>query len=97
MTDMVNHPPHYTQGDVECIDAIKASMDRESYCGFLKGQVIKYLWRYEKKWNQKEDVEKAMFYLDKLHEAVSNDPQQMDMETAEAMTTKLKNADKVWL
>jgi hypothetical protein len=23
--DMVNHPPHYTQGDIECIDAIKAA------------------------------------------------------------------------
>lgn len=68
MEDMVNHPPHYTQGDVECIDAIKASMDPKEYIGFLKGQVIKYIWRFEKKNNPSEDLKKCRFYLKKLIE-----------------------------
>lgn len=64
--DMVNHPPHYTQGNIECIDAIESSMTPEEFAGFLKGQIIKYIWRYEKKWNPLEDLEKTNFYLDRL-------------------------------
>jgi len=44
--DIVNYPPHYTQGDVECIDAIKAATKHltgiEAFC---VGNVYKYLWR----------------------------------------------------
>lgn len=65
--DMVNHPPHYTQGDVECIDAIEASMTPEEFAGYLKGTALKYLWRFEKKWDPCQDVEKAMFYTSRLH------------------------------
>ena len=64
--DMVNHPPHYTQGKIECIDAMEASMDPVEFAGFLKGQVIKYIWRFEKKWNAVEDLKKASFYLERL-------------------------------
>ena len=64
--DMVNHPPHYTDGGVECIDAIRASMGDEAYEGFLKGQVMKYVWRYEKKRKPAEDLKKADWYLQRL-------------------------------
>ena len=37
MPDMVDHPPHYTVGEIECIDAIKASMSKPEYMGYLKG------------------------------------------------------------
>ena len=47
--DFVNHPPHYTNGDIECIDAMRASMSHIEFCGYLKGNVIKYLWRYRDK------------------------------------------------
>lgn len=50
--DMVDHPPHYTVGDIECIDAIKASMTHEAYMGYLKGACLKYLWRYTYKKNR---------------------------------------------
>ena len=63
--DMVNHPPHYTQGGIECIDAIKASMTIDEFRAFLQGQVMKYVWRWKFK-NGKEDLEKAEFYLKKL-------------------------------
>ena len=34
--DMVNHPPHYNQHGVECIDAIKATTgDNFNYCAIL--------------------------------------------------------------
>ncbi len=71
--DMVNNPHHYTQGEVECIDAIKSSMSTEAFRGFLKGNAIKYLWRYEKKEKPEEDLKKCEWYLTKLIESVSHD------------------------
>jgi len=62
---MVNHPPHYIQGGVECLDAIAASMSPEAFAGFLKGNALKYIWRYDKKGGV-QDLEKAAFYLKKL-------------------------------
>ena len=67
--DMVNHPPHYTKGGIECLDAIRASMTDDEYKGYLKGNIIKYLWRYELK-NGLEDLKKAQFYQNKLIEIV---------------------------
>lgn len=64
--DMINNPPHYTQGEIECIDAIEASMSPEEFKGFLKGMVLKYVWRYKMKWNPKQDIQKAMWYLKRL-------------------------------
>ena len=63
--DNVNRPAHYTQGGIECIDAIKAAMTPEAFRGFLKGNIQKYMWRYEKK-NGLEDLKKARWYLDRL-------------------------------
>ena len=67
-SDPVNHPSHYTAGGIECIDAIKASMSTEAFLGFLKGNVQKYMWRYEKKVAPVEDLKKAQWYLSKLIE-----------------------------
>lgn len=64
--DAVNSPTHYNTGSVECIDAINASMSQEAYRGYLKGNVLKYLWRFEKKANPVEDLKKARWYLDRL-------------------------------
>lgn len=61
----VNHPSHYTQGGIECIDAIRASMTAEEFKGFLKGNAVKYLWRYSLK-NGVEDLKKASWYLNRL-------------------------------
>lgn len=65
MIDMVNSPPHYNDGEIECIDAIEASMTKEAFRGYLKGNMLKYLWRYENK-GGKEDLDKANWYLTKL-------------------------------
>lgn len=63
--DNVNHPEHYTKGGVECIEAIRASMSLEAFCGYCKGNILKYIWRYEDK-GQAEDLKKAKVYLDWL-------------------------------
>ena len=64
--DNVEHPRHYNQGDVECIDAIESAVATLSgYEGYLIGSAIKYLWRWKIK-NGKEDLLKARWFLDKL-------------------------------
>ena len=60
--DKVNHPSHYTQGGIECIDGIKASMTPEGFQDYCKGNVIKYIWRWRNKGGV-EDLEKAQVYL----------------------------------
>lgn len=66
MVDSVNKPEHY-QGKIECIDAIEASMTYENFIGYLRGNIIKYNWRYKNK-NGVEDLRKAEWYLKKLIE-----------------------------
>lgn len=65
MHDSVNSPSHYTHGSIECIEAIEASMGTEGFKGFLKGNCLKYLWRYQQK-NGAEDLKKAQWYLSRL-------------------------------
>ena len=67
MHDPVNSPKHYadTDGGIECIEAIEASMSMEEFKGFLKGNVQKYVWRYAQK-NGAEDLKKAKWYLERL-------------------------------
>ena len=62
MTDNVQHPSHYTAGGIECIQAIKASMSQLEYEGYLKGNALKYLWRFRHK-NGVEDLRKAQIYI----------------------------------
>ena len=64
--DMVSHPQHYTQGGIECIDALKAAtVGKRGIEAVCVANVIKYLWRYEEK-NGIEDIRKAKFYIERL-------------------------------
>lgn len=76
MSDNVNHPAHYTQGGIECIDAIEAAVKGlsgiEAVC---TGNAIKYLWRWKQK-NGVEDLRKARWYIDRLIEEKENDGKQ---------------------
>lgn len=58
--DNINHPPHYTQGTMEVIDAIEGLG-----LGFHAGNVLKYIARYKLKGGV-EDLHKARWYLDRL-------------------------------
>ena len=60
--DPVNHPSHYTEGDIECIDAIESALGVEGFRGYCIGNAIKYLWRYNKK-HGLEDLEKSEWYI----------------------------------
>ena len=70
--DMVNHPAHYTQGGIECIDALKAAtVSKTGIEAVCTANAIKYLWRYEEK-NGIEDVKKARWYIDRLIKELEN-------------------------
>jgi len=55
-----NHPDHYNQGEIECIDVIE-QLDM----GFCLGNALKYIWRCEDKGNKIEDLNKAIWYIDR--------------------------------
>jgi len=63
--DNVDRPIHYAAGTIECIDAIEAQLSAEEFRGYLKGNIIKYLWR-EKHKGGMESLKKAKWYLNKL-------------------------------
>lgn len=66
MANNVEHPAHYNQGGIECIEAIKAAtVGKDGIEAFCIGNAIKYLWRYEEK-NGLEDVKKAAWYINRL-------------------------------
>jgi hypothetical protein len=64
--DVVNKPSHYNSGGVECIEAIEASMELEAFQGYLKGNILKYIWRMSYKGKALEDCKKSQWYLNKL-------------------------------
>jgi len=59
--DLVERPAHY-QGDIECIDAIKAQLSDEEWRGYLRGQVAKYNWRLGRKDALDQDARKLRWY-----------------------------------
>jgi len=64
--DNVNHPSHYTQGKIECIDAIaEATKHLLGIAAVCVANIIKYVWRYPFK-NGLEDLYKARWYLEEL-------------------------------
>ena len=69
--DLVNHPPHYTNSSIECIEAIEAQLTPEEFRGYLKGNVAKYIWRERHK-GQIQSLKKAGWYLDLLIRFDSN-------------------------
>lgn len=64
--DLINSPPHYTAGAIECLDAIESALGRDGFVAFLRGQVIKYNWRLGLKCPAAEDAGKAAFYANRL-------------------------------
>jgi len=64
--DMVNNPPHYNQGEIECIDAIESALGPDGFKAYCRGNALKYLWRSEYKGNSDADLNKANWYLNRI-------------------------------
>jgi hypothetical protein len=56
--DMVNHPKHYNVDGYEVIDIIDAFK-----LNFNMGNALKYLLRADRKGNKEQDLNKAIWYL----------------------------------
>ena len=65
-TDNVNHPSHYKQGDIECIDAMRQQFTKEEVIAFCKLNAFKYLWRSNHKGTPQQDIDKANWYLNQI-------------------------------
>jgi len=63
---MVDHPPHYNNGNVECIEAIEAMLTPDEFIGYLRGNSLKYRWRFRYKNKPIEDLRKARWYEERL-------------------------------
>jgi len=61
--DMVNSPPHYTDGGIEAIDYIEAKLGPDGFRAFCIGNALKYVSRAGKKADLKQDLSKAIWYL----------------------------------
>jgi hypothetical protein len=69
--DMVNHPPHYTNGGIETIDYIKAKMSPDEYIGYLRGNILKYTSRIGLKGDPVEDSGKIVWYAVELNKYIT--------------------------
>ena len=67
-------PPHYLQGKIELIDAQKSAVSHlNGFEGYLVGQCLKYLWRFRLKGTPKQDLQKALWYLQRLLDGLEED------------------------
>lgn len=66
--ETVEHPQHYNQGNIECIDAMIAAFGTAEVLSFCKLNAFKYIWRAEDKLNTLEDLKKASWYINKTIE-----------------------------
>jgi len=80
--DPVNHPAHYTAGGIETIDFIEAKQ-----LDFRLANAVKYISRAGKKHpNIKQDLEKAIWYINRYIEKECNT--QSNSQSTELEVTK---------
>lgn len=70
-SDPVNHPSHYTRTSLECIDVIEDMVKGwPSASAYRLGNVLKYIWRHRDKGDPKENLKKALWYLQRELDAL---------------------------
>lgn len=84
MTDLVNHPAHYTHGKVECIEIIRL-------LPFPLGSAIKYLYRLGHKDNEAQERAKAAWYIKDF--LANHRPLQDTVSEAELLSMYLEDQD----
>ena len=73
MSEQVNHPSHYQGNGIECIDAMIAAFGPFEVASFCKLNAFKYIWRCLDKGKTVEDIEKAIWYLNKYKDLVGQE------------------------
>lgn len=102
MTDFMT-PAHYVLEDgSDSMDVVAKILGREQFKGFLRGNALKYLIRYEQKGGV-DDLRKALDYIERLAsledepvDSVTEEPYKNDsrsfIEALESLETTLENA-----
>ncbi len=86
-SDPVNHPSHYTRTSLETIDVIEDMVKGwPSASAYRLGNVLKYIWRHRDKGDPKENLKKALWYLQRELDALE------PPKVAEAVTPAQKCA-----
>ena len=87
MTDLINHPPHYTAhpSGVECIEITE-------HMGFNLGNAVKYIWRADLKGNQLADLEKAAWYIQREISRINGASEPEPTEWTDAMVEAMVDA-----
>ena len=63
----MSEPEYYSKNGLSPLNAFKMGLiSRDEYIGFIKGNIIKYVIRCDKKGQAKSDLDKAMNYLELL-------------------------------
>ncbi|HEU4589395.1 MAG TPA: DUF3310 domain-containing protein [Steroidobacteraceae bacterium] len=65
--DLVNHPPHYMRGGLECVDIVEAMAEGwEPQTALRLGQAVQYVFRHAHKGNHRDgtqDLKKAIWWI----------------------------------
>ena len=56
MSDNINHPEHYNQNGIECIDVIEAAIGTDGCAAFCIGNALKYIYRHKHKGTAIDDI-----------------------------------------
>lgn len=78
MADMIHHPPHYTQGRIECWDFIA-----DQGLDYFLGCAVKYIVRCGKKGDPIEDLRKAGNYIRKKIELLELEARKSERQADE--------------
>lgn len=71
-SEMVNHPNHYNDFDVEVIEMMRRIWGPEETASFCKLNAFKYRMRAGLKNNLEEDINKAYWYMNLYHDLISS-------------------------
>lgn len=91
----VEHPNHYTQGNIECIDAMEEAFGTQAVMIFCVCNAFKYIWRHHKK-NGVEDIKKAVWYLNKylsLQKQNEEPEHNIETDTKQKLSRAIRRAD----
>ena len=69
--EQVNHPQHYTTYDVETIEMMLRIWGVQETISFCKLNAFKYRMRAGHKDNAQQDIDKALWYENKMNELSS--------------------------
>ena len=90
--ETVEHPQHYNQGNIECIDAMESAFGADEVSSFCKLNAFKYLWRAGLKEDiSMSEVDKEIEDLEKADEIKNKLEQEIRSLTYELESAKKRN------